>query len=113
MPSKIGFGIALDEHDENVAWTVPMDSDERRIAPEGALVVSRTTDGGKTWEQLRNGLPQRHCYDIVYRHALDSHADTVAFGTTCGNLFISDDRGDKWARVDAHLPPIASVTFQQ
>ncbi len=112
MPSRIGFGIALDEDDQNVAWTVPMHSDEQRVAPEGALLVCRTDDGGRSWQQMRNGLPQKHCYDLVYRHALDARAGTIAFGTTCGNLFVSDDRGENWRRIDAHLPPIASVVCE-
>ena len=33
--------------------------------------VTRTRDGGKTWEALREGLPQRDAYDLIYRHGLD------------------------------------------
>ncbi|MHC4952350.1 MAG: WD40/YVTN/BNR-like repeat-containing protein [Planctomycetota bacterium] len=111
LPSKIGFAITLDEADDNVAWTVPMFSDEQRIAPGGALVACRSDDGGKTWRELRNGLPQSHCYDIVYRHAMDSRGDFVAFGTTCGHLFATDDRGESWYVIAAHLPPISSVAI--
>ena len=89
-----------------------MDSDERRVAPEGALCVCRTTDAGRTWEQLRNGLPQKHCYDIVFRHALEAHGDTVVFGTTCGNLFASEDKGGSWSRIDADLPSVSSVRIE-
>jgi len=112
LTTRIGFGIVLDRDDPAVAWTIPMDSDERRVAPEGALAVCRTDDGGQTWRQLRQGLPQKHCYDIVYRHAFEAHAATLVFGTTCGNLFVSEDRGDSWQRIDAHLAPIAGVTFE-
>jgi hypothetical protein len=34
------------------------------------LVVARTRDGGRTFDVLREGLPQSHAYDVVYRHAL-------------------------------------------
>jgi len=112
LPTRTGFGITMDENDDNVAWTVPMHSDEVRTAPEGALVVCRSDDGGQTWRELRNGLPQRHCYDIVLRHALDSRDDFVVFGTNCGALFASDDRGESWYSIASYLPPINSVKIE-
>ena len=112
MPSVIGFAITMDENDDNVAWTVPMHSDEVRIAPKGALVVCRSNDGGQTWREQRNGLPQSHCYDIVFRHAMDSRGDFVVFGTTCGTLFASDDRGESWYSIAGHLPPVYSVGIE-
>jgi len=112
-PYAIGFAIALDEEDEGRAWTVPMQSDEFRVAREGALVVCRTDDGGKTWRELRNGLPQQHCYDIVFRHALDARDGAVAFGTTCGRVFASLDRGDTWEIAAPYLPPVSSLVLVQ
>jgi photosystem II stability/assembly factor-like uncharacterized protein len=112
LPTKIGFGLALDDEDPEVAWCIPMDSDERRVAPEGALTVCRTDDGGQSWRQLREGLPQRHCYDIVFRHALDAQGDCVVFGTSCGRLFASRDRGESWETIAAHLAQIRSVNFE-
>jgi hypothetical protein len=32
-------------------------------------------------------------------------------GSTTGNLWASDDGGDRWAAVAAHLPPIYAVRF--
>ncbi len=57
---------------------------------DGRLVVTRTRDGGATWTKLTNGLPQRYCYDIVYRHALaiDATGECLAMGSTtagCGS----------------------------
>jgi len=113
LPSPIGFGLALDEENDQVAWTVPMTSDERRVAPDGALACCYTEDGGRSWRALRNGLPQRDCYDIVFRHALDACGGVVAFGTTCGRLFLSANRGENWEGVDALLPQILSVHFER
>ncbi len=69
--------------------------------------------GGKSFETLRNGLPQEHAYDLVYRHALDIDAagERLAFGSTTGNLWISGDQGDSWQGVSQHLPPIYGVRF--
>ena len=74
---------------------------------------NRTRDGGKTFELLRRGLPQEYAYDLVYRHALDIDTDgaTLAFGSTTGNLFVSEDQGDSWQNVSHYLPPIYCVRF--
>lgn len=104
-----GFPVAADDADGRTAWVVPGKSDQHRTTIDGALFVARTRDGGETWDALREGLPQEHAYDVVYRHALSQRGGVVAFGSTTGNLFVSDDRGDSWTSVACHLPPIYSV----
>jgi photosystem II stability/assembly factor-like uncharacterized protein len=110
-PAHFGFPIHVDPHDADTAWVVPAVSDENRIAVGGALCVSRTEDGGKTWTALREGLPQTDCYDIVFRHALDGQGDDLAFGSTTGNAYASPDRGDSWVCLGTNLPPVYSVRF--
>lgn len=90
---------------------VPAAGDDRRMAIDGALCVCRTEDGGQRWTALRDGLPQEGCFDLTLRQALDADGDTLAFGTTTGNLFVSSDGGDGWEAVSHHLPPIYSVRF--
>ena len=62
---------------------------------------------------LRKGLPQAHAYDLVYRHCLDvdRSGKRVAFGSTTGGLWMSEDQGDSWRRVSTQLPPIHCVRF--
>lgn len=112
-PSKFGFAVAAHPRDKLTAWFVPAIKDERRIPVDGRLVVARTRDGGMTFEVLSRGLPQRHAYDLVWRHALavDATGEQLAFGSTSGGLWISDDGGDSWAMPEARLPPIAAVRF--
>ena len=106
-----GFPIAADDQDGRTAWVVPGVSDQQRMAIGGGLFVARTEDGGSTWQQLRSGLPQENAYDVVYRHALAVSGDRVAFGSTTGNLYLSEDRGNNWTTVANNLPPIYSVRF--
>ncbi|MEW5853646.1 MAG: sialidase family protein [Myxococcota bacterium] len=106
-----GFPVAADDKDGRVAWLVPGRADNQRMAIDGGLFVARTEDGGQTWTQLRNGLPQTCAYDVVYRHALAQQGGVVAFGSTTGNLYVSEDRGDHWTAVGNNLPPIYSVRF--
>ncbi|MCA9924189.1 MAG: hypothetical protein KC421_17555 [Anaerolineales bacterium] len=108
---KFGFPVVVDEQDSNTAWVVPAVSDEVRTTFDGALFVARTEDGGQSWHELRTGLPQDNCFDVTFRHALDLAGDTLIFGTTTGNLFISTNRGDTWDTVGSYFPPIYSVRF--
>ncbi|MGH8121071.1 MAG: WD40/YVTN/BNR-like repeat-containing protein [Gammaproteobacteria bacterium] len=110
-PAKFGFAIAVDLAEGNVAWVIPAIKDEIRVPHNHALCVCRTDDGGKTWRQFRKGLPQQDCYDLVYRHALAIDGDTLAFGSTSGNLYVSENRGASWECLNTHLPLIYSVTF--
>lgn len=115
QPGVSGFGFACAVHPTKpgTAWFVPGLKDEKRIPVDGRLVVTRTRDGGESFDVLTDGLPGEHAYDIAYRHALDID-DTgrcLAFGTTTGSLFASDDEGDHWECQSHHLPPIHAVRF--
>ena len=106
-----GFPVAVSETNPDVAWLVPAVDDSERQAVGQALQVRRTEDGGKTWRKLTRGLPQEATWDLVYRHALDLRGETLAFGSTTGNLFLSDDGGESWDCLGHHFPPIYAVRF--
>lgn len=112
-PSAFGFAVAVHPREPDTAWFVPEIKDEKRIPEGGKLVVTRTRDGGRTFETLTDGLPQVHAYDIVYRHALalDAAGNRLAIGSTTGGLWVSETQGDHWTCVTHTLPPIYAVTF--
>lgn len=112
-PSTFGFAVAVHPRDGDTAWFVPAIKDEKRIPAAGRVVVTRTTDGGRTFETLTDGLPQQHAYDLVFRHALavDGTGSTLAMGSTTGSVWISEDGGDSWQTISTHLPPVYAVSF--
>ncbi len=112
-PANFGFTIAVHEKNPEQAWVIPGISDVIRTPIDQSLVVCRTSDGGKNWEEQRNGLPQKTSFDIVYRHALDISGNTLAFGTTTGNLFLSENLGDHWTCINHYLPMVHAVRFAQ
>jgi hypothetical protein len=75
-------------------------------------VVTRTRDGGRSFEALSQGLPAES-WDLIYRHALDVDAsgERLAMGSTTGNFWVSEDAGERWTHISGHLPPIAQVAF--
>jgi photosystem II stability/assembly factor-like uncharacterized protein len=111
--SNFGFAVAVHPRDGDTAWFVPAIADQCRVPRDGALAVNRTRDGGRSFETLREGLPQKDCYDLVYRHGLAVADDgrTLLMGSTTGSLWASDDAGDRWQTVSTQLPPIHALRF--
>ena len=109
-----GFAVAVHPRDRKTAWFVPAIKDELRMPRDGALCVHaharRRQDLG---ERCAQGLPQRDAFDLVYRHGLDvdETGARLAMGSTTGALWVSDDGGERWQLVNAHLPPIYAVRF--
>ena len=114
-PSVFGFAVAVHPHDADTTWFVPAVKDEKRYPKDGRVVVTRTSDGGKTFKTLMRGLPQKHAYDLVFRHALDvdETGGRLAFGSTTGSLWLSEDGGDSWQTLSSNLPPIYAVRFEK
>lgn len=113
-PSGFGFAVAVHPADPDTAWFVPAVRDSDRYPVDGQFVVTRTRDGGDTFEVLREGLPQHHAYHLVYRHglAINSDGSHLAMGSTSGGLWASRDGGDSWETISRDLPPIFAVRFQ-
>lgn len=112
-PSVFGFAVAVHPRDGDTAWFVPAIKDEKRYPVDARLQVARTRDGGRSFETLSRGLPETPAYDLVYRHALaiDDSGDRLAFGSTTGGLWTTDDQGERWQLLAARLPPVLAVTF--
>lgn len=113
FPSVFGFAVAADPANALRAWFAPAIKDEKRYPVDGKLVVTRTDDGGKTFQAFGKGLPQSQAYDLVYRHglAVAPNGQDLAMASTTGSLWVSGDAGESWATVSQNLPPVAVVTF--
>jgi hypothetical protein len=112
-PSVFGFAVAAHPRDPATAWFVPAVKDECRVPVDGRLVVTRTRDGGASFEPLSAGLPAPPAYHLVYRHALavDARGEQLAMASTTGQAWLSDDGGAHWLTLSAHLPPVAALAF--
>jgi hypothetical protein len=94
QPSKFGFAVAASAG-SNTAWFVPAIKDERRIPVDGKVVVAHA----RRRPQLRGaarGLAAASRLRSGVRHALDVDAsgERLAFGSTSGGLWITEDGGD-------------------
>lgn len=111
-PAGFGFAVAAHPREPGTAFFVPGVKDECRVPLGQKLMVTRTRDGGLSFDALCSGLPSPS-FDLVYRHALAIGGDgsRLAMGSTTGNLWVSEDGGETWSLVSAHLPPVYQVSF--
>jgi hypothetical protein len=115
LPSDFGFVIDVHAHEPETIYVVPIKSDSEHFPPDGRLRVYRSRSGGSEWEALTQGLPQRDCYVNVLRDAMAVDALDpcgVYFGTTGGQVYVSNDAGDSWAPIVRDLPAVLSVEVQ-
>jgi photosystem II stability/assembly factor-like uncharacterized protein len=118
MPDEvgdIGFTIVPHPRDAETAWVFPMDGTEvwPRVSPGGRPAVYRTADGGESWTRQDRGFPGEQGWFTVKRQAFCADAgDPVGLylGTTGGEVWVSDNEGEDWRSIAAHLPEIYSVT---
>jgi photosystem II stability/assembly factor-like uncharacterized protein len=70
--------------------------------------ISRSRDGGRTWQMLQNGLPERMQASIEALCMEDWGESASLFAaTTAGDVYSSDDCGESWDRILSGLPPIS------
>ncbi len=72
--------------------------------------ISRSKDGGRSWEILRNGLPDR-LQASIEAFCLEEAGDSTSIfaATTAGDIFCSNDLGDSWQKIISDLPPISKA----
>lgn len=113
LPSTFGFPSAAHPRDPATVYLIPLNGDVLgRYMPDAKAAVWRSRDGGETWADLREGLPQVQAYFGVLRQSMATdrlEPAGVYFGTSSGSVFVSADEGESWNEVAKHLPTITSV----
>jgi photosystem II stability/assembly factor-like uncharacterized protein len=72
--------------------------------------ISRSKDGGRTWEILKNGLPDRLQASIEALCLEEANGASAIFAaTTAGEVFCSEDLGESWRKIMSGLAPISKA----
>ena len=113
-PSVFGFAVAVHPREPDTAWFVPEIKDEKRIPLDGQ---ARGHPHARRRQELRRSCP-RACRSrtptmssTAMRSRSTRPASALAFGSTTGGLWVSEDQGDSWTCVTHTLPPIYAVRF--
>jgi photosystem II stability/assembly factor-like uncharacterized protein len=113
---RLGYpdALFLDPRNERTLYlagggTSP-DAWERRPGGSGNPTILRSIDGGLTWSEWRNGLPELIPGNIeaMSMHRWPRTASLFA-ATTAGDVFVSEERGQEWEHAISGLPPISKV----
>jgi photosystem II stability/assembly factor-like uncharacterized protein len=112
--SRVGYpdGMAFDPNDADTLYMCGASKSpgQWRTSHEARPGILRSRDAGRTWEELRDGLPDymRANFEAL---TLASWPDSFSLfvGTTDGDVYASDDRGQHWARIATGLAPVSKV----
>jgi photosystem II stability/assembly factor-like uncharacterized protein len=111
VPSDFGFPMVMHPRDPDTAYVIPLEVPIRCV-PEAKMRVYRTSDGGKSWQALSRGLPQKSAYETVLRDGMDAdplQPAGIYFGTRSGKLYGSRNDGNSWQLISDGMPPIVCV----
>lgn len=76
---------------------------ERHRLDDFAPYIFRTTDFGKTWSTLINGIPAD---DYVHAVREDPARRGLLYAATEKGVYVSFDDGAKWEQMQTNLPPV-------
>lgn len=78
---------------------------ETRIAYAG---VQTTTDEGRTWRELDDGLPKpaAAAFEAMALHSWPGGFQLV-IGTATGEIYLSEDEGASWQRIAENVSPVS------
>jgi photosystem II stability/assembly factor-like uncharacterized protein len=97
--SKVG-NIAPSHFDPNTAFA----SVDRHRLDDRKPYIYRTTDGGKTWTAIINGIPDGDFVDVVRE---DPMKRGLLYAGTDFGIFVSFENGDHWHSLQQNLPAVS------
>ncbi len=111
-PPNVGEGIVnsieVSPHDPATAYVVVMRYKSMDLKP----YVFKTSDYGKSWTKITNGITDEHTFVRVVRE--DPKRKGLLYAGTETGLYISLDDGQNWQPLQLNLPvvPINDLIFQ-
>jgi photosystem II stability/assembly factor-like uncharacterized protein len=115
LPSRGGlFGypdfLFLDPQDPDTLYVAGAEKSPKEWPGDGTAnsAVLKSSDGGRTWRELRAGLPARITGGIeaMGRHTWQ-RGTMLIFATANGEIYASDDDGESWTLIAQGLAPIS------
>ncbi|MGH8278268.1 MAG: WD40/YVTN/BNR-like repeat-containing protein [Gammaproteobacteria bacterium] len=96
--------IGASHFDANTAYAAI----DRHRLNDFAPHVSRTTDGGKTWQDVDSGLPSKGFVEAIKQ---DPERQGMLWAGTQFGVYVSFDQGDHWQSLSLNMPPVEIRDF--
>ena len=95
-------------HDPGTAWVAATLYKADDFHP----YMYKTTDYGKTWTKIVNGIPENHFSRVVRE---DPSRKGLLFAGTEFGIYVSYDSGDHWQSIQLNMPivPITDMAFHK
>jgi hypothetical protein len=95
--------------DANTAYAVV----DYHIMDDRKPYIYKTTDLGKTWKRISDGLPQDHPLSYAMSIAENPNRKGMLFAGTGNAFYYSMDDGGEWTKLNAGLPaaPVSWITI--
>ncbi len=108
IPDGIVNSIDISEHDKATAYVVVM----RYKSMDLSSHIFKTSDYGKSWKKIVNGLDDPNGFARVVR--ADKKKKGLLYAGTETGLYVSINDGDNWERFELNLPvtPINDLIIQ-
>src|SRR6185437_5342294 len=97
--SKVG-SISPSHFDQDTTFA----SVDRHRLDDRKPYIYRTTDGGKTWTAIVDGIPDGDFVDVVRE---DPVKRGLLYAGTDFGIFVSFDNGDHWHSLQQNLPAVS------
>ena len=102
-------GMVLHPREPNLVFVAAAQYDPGAwmVNPYAGSRISKSTDGGRTWQAMRGGLPDR-LQSAFEAMSLEDWGDSFSiFGaTSSGEVWASEDGGEHWSEIITGLAPI-------
>ncbi len=110
----VGFSLCLDPNDMNKIWAFPMEGTDiwSRVCSNGQPAVYCSQNSGKSWYRQDIGFPIWNAWFTVLSRCMvvDNLKNAGLYlGTTSGSVWLSNNGGNSWRQILAHLPKIYSL----
>jgi hypothetical protein len=109
LPAAFGFVMVRDGASGRL-FVVPLEADVNRLPIDGRLMAYCSEDDGDSWRPAGTGWSDQPQFTSVLRGAVDADQQgLVAFGTTGGRIWLTEDAGDHWRELGISLPRILAL----
>ena len=102
-PEQWPFTIAIDEENPDIMYATTKNGQNKGFMDRNSFggVVVKSTDGGKSWKKIMNGLQDMSEYYSLIIHP-DSH--NLLFLSSSYGVFASMDSGESWHPMNNRIP---------